>query len=446
MGILRHLLPALLAAACLLPAGLGAAAPEGKLDKRKAESLIKEFLEARPWSRFDAWDPAKRKELLEKAEAFPVPEGSFEILRDLIAKHARKAAPKWKDAMPTPYGEATWISKGKGGSKYGFVLGLHGGGEGAGSSSESAGNWPVAKHLCYYPQGVHLVSDTWNTVHGERFELTLIDLAKAREEVDPDRVYVMGFSMGGTGSFHMAARWPDLFAGAIPAHGVMMAEHVKEPNPDNVGRVQYGLVANLRNLVVYMYTGENDKNCEPGTFTRAWQMIEALRETDPEGYGGVTFTRHPNLAHAFPPGEPSKGIEVVTAARRNAFPDTIVWEYAENPSPYLKADDKTTRLQQRGLYWLGCERPADLMQVRATKKHEGDALVVTLEVTGAFPEDFTILLNPTMLGDAKKVIVKAGDAEHESMPPPSLAVMLDTYDYRCDTTLLFDRRVRISER
>src|SRR5690606_21125209 len=156
----------------------------------------------------------------------------------------------------------------------------------------------------------------------------------------------------------------------------------------------------------------------------------------PDGYGGITFTVHPGLAHAFPPGEPGKGIETVTAVRRNAFPDTIVWEYAEHPFPKPDAQDKTTRLQQRGLYWLGCERPADLMQVRATKNREEDALVVTLEVTGAFPEDFTSLLHPTMLGDAKGVVVKTGDTSHESMPPPSLAVMLDTYDYRCDTTLL----------
>ncbi len=412
-----------------------------KFDAKAAEALVGRFLAARPWSRFESWDGAKRRALLDEAAAIDLPAEAFGTVRDLLAKRAKRAAPKWKGAMPTPYGEATWEARGKGGPKAGFVVGLHGGGEGAGSSSEAAGNWTVTKHLAWYPQGVRLVSDTWNTVHGERFVLTLIDLAKAREEVDPDRVYAMGFSMGGTGSLHVAGRWPDLLAGAIPAHGVMMAERVKVADPDDVGSVQYGLVPNLRNLTVVMYTGEKDVNCEPGTFTRAWQMVEALRETDPTGYLAISFTRHADLAHAFPPGEPGRGIGIVTAARRNAFPDTIVWEYAEEPFPLPDAQDKTTRLAQRGLYWLACDRPADRMQVRATKRRDGEALVITLEVVGADPEDFEVLLNPTVLAGATTVRIETSRGVHEGMPPPSLATMLDTYDQRVDTTLLFDRRM-----
>ena len=66
-----------------------------------------------------------------------------------------------------------------------------------------------------YPQGIRLVHDTWNTVHGERFTLTLIEIAKAQYEVDPDRVYSMGFSMGGTGSWFLAGRHPDLLAAHV---------------------------------------------------------------------------------------------------------------------------------------------------------------------------------------------------------------------------------------
>ena len=54
--------------------------------------------------------------------------------------------------------------------------------------------------------------------------LSIIEIAKAQYDVDPDRIYSMGFSMGGTGSWFMAGRHPDLLAGAIPAHGVLMAQ------------------------------------------------------------------------------------------------------------------------------------------------------------------------------------------------------------------------------
>ena len=435
-----------LVAACLgLLVLLGPAPAQGAspLDKRAVERLVARFLEARPWSRFEAWDPAVRAAFLEEAAALELPDDAFGTVRDLLARQARKAAPRWKEAMPTPYGEATWIAKGRGGPKAGFVVGLHGGGEGAGHAGEAAGNWPVPRHLCNYPQGVRLVSDTWNTVHGERFVLTLIDLAKARDQVDPDRVYVMGFSMGGTGSFHWGGRWPDLLAGAIPGHGVMMAEHVKQFRPEDVGVVQYGLVPNLRNLDMYLFTGEKDDHCEPGTFHRAWQMIQALREEDPTGYGGVTFTIYPGLGHAFGPGEPAKALEAILPKRRNAFPDTITWEYALAPYPLPDAKDRTTRLPQRGLYWLECLHPVDGMQVRATKRREGDDLVIELSCVGADPEDFAVLLNPTMRGDARRVRVRWEGHEIESVAPPSLAVMLDTYDWRLDTTLLFDRRIRL---
>jgi hypothetical protein len=107
--------------------------------------------------------------------------------------------------MVTPYGTAWWIQNGKG-TKQGLVLGLHGGGEGAGDAGEAAGKWSLPGCIGMYPQGIKLVHDTWNTVHGERFLLTLIEIAKTHYEIDPDRVYSMGFSMGGTGSWFLAGR------------------------------------------------------------------------------------------------------------------------------------------------------------------------------------------------------------------------------------------------
>ena len=43
-------------------------------------------------------------------------------------------------------------------------------------------------------------------------------IAKVRQEyaVDPARMLVMGFSMGGRGTWYMASRHSDVFTGAIP--------------------------------------------------------------------------------------------------------------------------------------------------------------------------------------------------------------------------------------
>lgn len=44
--------------------------------------------------------------------------------------------------------------------------------------------------------------------------------------VDPSRVYIMGLSMGGMGTFDMVARYPELFAAAIPICGSADSERL----------------------------------------------------------------------------------------------------------------------------------------------------------------------------------------------------------------------------
>jgi dienelactone hydrolase len=417
-----------------------------KIDTKAIQALAKRWFEARPWTHFGSWDPAVRKSLLDEAAALgPLPEGSLEAVRDLLWKVARKAAPKLrKTEIETPYGTARWIQHGRGGKRSGLVLGLHGGGVDAGSASEPAGTWSLPKCMGMYPQGIRLVDDTWNTVHGERFLLTLIEIAKLRHEIDPDRVYVAGFSMGGTGSLHMAGRFPDLFAGAIPAHGVVMASPgTKLPTADLVQSMQNGLLPNLRNVAVYLYTGLADKNCEPGTFLYAWDRLQEFREADPGGYADIRFKAIPGLAHAFPPGEPGTGLKWLAERRRDPYPEKIVWEYASHPFPMPDDQDKVARIQQEWFYWLQCVLPKDGMQVVATRKGNEFDLE---SVAPAFPEDFSILLNPEMIDVTQDVVVRyEGKVLYRGKPVPDVATVLETLDARLDRRLVFDRRVRIPE-
>lgn len=47
----------------------------------------------------------------------------------------------------------------------------------------------------------------------------LIDYYLQNEPVDPDRVYIIGISMGGMGTFDLACRFPETFAAAVPICG-----------------------------------------------------------------------------------------------------------------------------------------------------------------------------------------------------------------------------------
>lgn len=441
MRLLRLLaLPLVLLASCPRPA-----AAAGKVDRKAVEALAVAWAKARPKTAFVDWDPKARAEILARAKALgTLPEGAKDEVVEILWKALRREWPKTDEKVETPYGPATWIQSGKGGRKAGLVLGLHGGGEGAGSASEAAGKWTLPGCLCMYPQGIRLVHDTWNTVHGERFLLTLIEIAKAQHGIDPDRVYSMGFSMGGTGSWFLAGRHPDLLAGAVPAHGVLMAEPKSQvATKEEVVRLQHGFVANVRNLPVWFYTGLEDRNCMPGTFLYAWDVLQELRKSDPTGYAEIRFEARPGVAHAFPPGEPKAGIDWVTGHRRVARPEKVVWEYASEPFPLPDGEDRTTRLPKRWFYWLRCERPADTMEVVASRRGNE----IDLSVSMVEPEDVEVLLDPSMIDPSRDVVLRVDGKEvYRGRPVPDLVTVLESLDARLDRTLVFDRRVRAPAR
>lgn len=410
--------------------------------RKTVESVAADWFEARPKSCFDEWDASERAALLRRAEAVDAfPGAGLEELVAVLWKEVHDRAPRWKKALDTPYGEATWMQSGKGGEKAGLLVGLHGGGEGAGHASEAASNWRMKGQLSLYPQGIRLVHDTWNTVHGERFVLSLIEYAKAQHEIDPDRVYVAGFSMGSTGAWFMAGRHPDLFAGAIAGHGVFMASPASQvERKEEVQSLQHGLLPNVRDLAVYFYTGTKDTNCMPGTFLYAWDVLQDLRSKDRDGYENVRFALHEGLDHSFPSGEPEAGIDFVTAHRRDPFPSTLVWEYAADPFPLPGPDDATSRVVKRWYYWLHCDAPRDGMRVRATR--DGNAIDLVCE--GVPASSFTIYLNPSMIDVERPVrITVRGETVYEGRPEPSFATVLTSLDARLDRRLVFDRKVEL---
>jgi len=448
-AMLRPLLLGVLLACLALPSGLAHA--KTKLDsktKKKVQDLATRWFKARPKTKFVRWDRKVRAALLKEAEALgPIPEGSASLYRELLWKAVKKYGPKGKGEIETPYGEATWIQKGGGGKKSGLILGLHGGGVDAGNAS-GATSWSLPKHMGMYPQGIRLIHDTWNSIHGERFLLTLIEIAKAQYEIDPDRVYSMGFSMGGTGSMFMAGRHPDLLAGAIPAHGVIPHDKVRVFTALEAGNMEHGLIPNLRNVAVYFYTGSVDKNCPPGTFLHGFEIIEALRKEDRGGYEDIRFTCHDGIAHAQPPGEPGAAYKFIREQRRQPFPSRIAWEYNEDPWPQPDPGDdgKSTRRPKRWMYWLYCQTPVDRMIVTCARSDTEKEHVIDLEATLVFPEDFTIYLNDRMYDVAKEVVVRVDGKEvYRGRPQPTFATVLESLDARLDRTLVFDRKIKVPE-
>lgn len=78
---------------------------------------------------------------------------------------------------------------------------------------------------------------SWATPTSERAVLALLDDVRSKYPIDPARMLVTGFSMGGRGTWYLATRHADLFTGAI-----VMAGSRGEDSLDGLGAMPLYLI------------------------------------------------------------------------------------------------------------------------------------------------------------------------------------------------------------
>ncbi|WP_100899512.1 dienelactone hydrolase family protein [Nostoc flagelliforme] len=152
------------------------------------------------------------------------------------------------------------------------ILFLHGAGQ-RGSNLDDVKKYGVPKiveqqadfpFIVISPQSPR--GEYWNV---ERLSI-LLDQVIASYPVDPDRLYLTGLSMGGYGTWHLAAAQPERFAAIAPICG--------GGNPQ--------AARNLKNLPVWAFHGAKD-NVVP--LSESEIMVSALKARD----GNVKFTVYP---------------------------------------------------------------------------------------------------------------------------------------------------------
>ncbi|MFQ5410949.1 MAG: prolyl oligopeptidase family serine peptidase [Phycisphaerae bacterium] len=102
----------------------------------------------------------------------------------------------------------------------------------------------------------------------------ILERVCAQYRVDRERLYITGFSMGGFGTWELAAARPDIFAAAVPICGVA--------NSDTL--------PNIKRLPVWAFHGKLDKNV-PVSGSR-----EAVAELKRIG-AKPRYTEYPDLGH-----------------------------------------------------------------------------------------------------------------------------------------------------
>lgn len=207
-----------------------------------------------------------------------------------------------------------------------LYISMHGGG--GGPKAMNDGQWRNQMRLYTLDEGVYVAprapTDTWNLwhqAHIDRLFDRLIENMIVFEDVNPNKVYIMGYSAGGDGVYQLAPRMADRFAAAS-----MMAGHPNETSP-----------LGLRNLPFSLHVGGNDAAYKRNIIAGQWkQKLADLQKDDPEGY--VHWAKVYEGKGHWLDREDAAAIPWMAKYTRNPFPKRIIW----------KQDDVThTRF-----YWL----------------------------------------------------------------------------------------------
>lgn len=110
--------------------------------------------------------------------------------------------------------------------------------------------------------GSRAVEDSEDANHSEQDVMHVLQLVRDEFAVDPDRIYLWGHSMGGAGTYHIAARNPDLFAGL----------GVAAPAPEEDAPIAETL-QKIKHLPIMVLQGDEDGLV---TLTRRW--VEEMRK------------------------------------------------------------------------------------------------------------------------------------------------------------------------
>jgi poly(3-hydroxybutyrate) depolymerase len=89
----------------------------------------------------------------------------------------------------------------------------------------------------------------------EKDVMNVLDIMKKDYSIDPDRIYLMGHSMGGGGTWHLAIKNPDLWAAIAP-----IAPATRRPATD---------VEKIKHVPVMLVQGDKD-NLVPVAGARRW--------------------------------------------------------------------------------------------------------------------------------------------------------------------------------
>ncbi len=252
--------------------------------------------------------------------------------------------------------------------------------------------------------------DLWHQAHVDPMFNRLIEDAVVLGRVNPNHVYLTGYSAGGDGTYQLAPRMADHWAAAG-----MMAGHPNDASPEG-----------LRNIGFAIHVGALDSAYDRNKVAAEWgKKLDALEKADRAGYKHQVQV-HAGRAH-WMNLEEAPAITWMETFTRNPIPQKVVW----------RQDDVT----HDRFYWLEIPRgEAEQGQLAVVSR---DGQTITVEKSEKI-KTLTILLNDAMLDLDKPVTIKANGKQLFKGVVPRTAKNLDaTLAGRGDPDLMFPASVTV---
>ena len=304
-----------------------------------------------------------------------------------LADHELKLLTKTFGEKPED-GRSLWIS-------------MHGGG---GAPTEiNDRQWRNQISLYEPAEGLYVAPrapvDAWNMWHVPEVDALfdrLIETYVATGEVNPDRVYLLGYSAGGDGVYQLAPRMADRFAAAS-----MMAGHPNDASP-----------LGLRNLPFAIFMGGDDAAYDRNTVAAQWgERLEALASADEGGYEH-RCTIYEGLGH-WMQGKDAEVLPWMAGFTRRAWPSHVVWH-------------QSSRTHERS-YWLATDAPS----AGSTAIASVEGQTITLELDGV--SSLSLRLRDSLVDlDREVVVVADGEEVFRGQVPRTEADIRRSLEERCD--------------
>ncbi|MBU3138275.1 prolyl oligopeptidase family serine peptidase [Clostridium gasigenes] len=206
----------------------------------------------------------------------------------------------YKDKSGSELNYRFFEPKKEAGKKYPLVLFLHGSGErGSDNAMHLQGNegavaWADPKQqeknpaYVLAPQAVATEQLTmyWADEPNYTSVMDLLNETIQKYDVDTNRIYVVGMSNGGIGTWNIIEKDPDLFAAAVPICGMGDIRDIKVGDKYNVSK-DNDIYKNIKDMPIWIFHAEDDPLVDVRYSRDAEKSIKEL------GGKNVKYTEYP---------------------------------------------------------------------------------------------------------------------------------------------------------